>query len=281
MFVRPTLKQTGEIKMSEQQNENFQEQEMIPQSGDEHVPHSQSDEMNTSSSDENNNFDELNNNGSEDLPSEYQKKLGKTLSYERKRLRQEYESQLAELRQQISSPEQYGSMGSDEETIYDPETGENVPVNSTVGQLIQRNYKIAQRRKVQSAEVEMRKLSNAVDEGYSRFDHESYDQAKNTFINMGNDQMAEALTGADDPAAVINYLGSNPNELKRIAQLSPAKQTREIYRIDERMSPRKKLVTNASAPMDSINTNRNYAADVTNQSFDQRSDYWNGVINKR
>lgn len=48
--------------------------------------------------------------------------------------------------------------------------------------------------------------------------------------------MTAAIKETDDPAGVIYFLGKNPDEADRIASLSPAKQTLEIGKIEDRIA---------------------------------------------
>lgn len=216
----------------------------------------------------------------EALAPEIQEKIGKAISAERKKIRREFEEKLAQ-QTQVSETQQRARQEQPANTIWDPEVGEYVSLDSPIGQTVLRNYKIAEKRREVSAHAEANELRTAIEEGYSRFDHEKYDQARETFIKLGSDVMAEALKGADDAAAVLNYLGAKPSEIKRISQLPPAKQMREIHRVDELLSPRKKMVTNAKPPMKPVNSNKNYAVTPENQGYQAREDYWRKVNNPR
>lgn len=214
------------------------------------------------------------------LAPEIQQKIGKAISEERKKIRREYEEKLAQ-QSQFAETQQRARQEQPANSIWDPEVGEYVSLDSPIGQTVLRNYKIAEKRREVSAHAEANELRNAIEEGYSRFDHEKYDNARETFIKLGSDSMAEALKGADDAAAVLNYLGAKPSEIKRISQLPPAKQMREIHRIDELLSPRKKMVTNAKPPMKPVNSNKNYAVAAEDQGYQSREDYWRKINNPR
>ncbi|WP_337053998.1 hypothetical protein [Pseudoxanthomonas sp. USHLN014] len=74
-------------------------------------------------------------------------------------------------------------------------------------------------------------------------------------------EMAEVISEADNPAAVAYYLGKNPQEAQRIAEMSPAGIGRAIGRIEASLStpapeaprqPTPKTVTKAPPPVTTL-----------------------------
>lgn len=201
-----------------------------------------------------------------------QRKLAKIIAGERKKIQQHYEAQL---QQQFSRQ----TATQDDSLIYDAETGEYVDRNSTIGQLLVRDEK---RKAMQSQQQQMRQreayqmeveaLEERLKEGHLKY--KNFDAALENFASNASVATQEALVGLDDPAAVIAFFADKKGELHRIAQLKDMKQVLEIGRIEDRLKPKKKLVSQASPPIQNVNENRNMAVDPESQSLDQRRAYW-------
>lgn len=80
-----------------------------------------------------------------------------------------------------------------------------------------------------------------------------------------SEPMAEAITEADNPAAIAYYLGQNPEEAARIAAMSPTGASRAIGRIEAKLEtqvvpaaveqtrqPEQKTVTKAPPPVTTL-----------------------------
>lgn len=234
-------------------------------------------------SDEAQSEDEENEIVEEELTPAAKKKLGAEIAKQRVKMRQKLEE---EYRQKFESQYQQSVPPAPEGTIYDPQTGEHVDAESVTGQLLMREQKMLARQMEAQAlmqdkkrESELLSLQDKVAEGFGVYDN--FQDAVQTFSDNGTEEMAEALMGVDDPAEIIAHLGSKKGELHRIGQLSSAKQKREIYRIEERLKPRKKLVSKAPQPIENVNSNRNLATAAVDQSLEQRSSYWDNYFNKR
>lgn len=216
-----------------------------------------------------------------ELTPEAQERLGKAIKAERERLRAQYARTLDAERQRIAAELQHSGTQptqTNQSQVFDPETGEYVDTSSAIGQILSRKQKILQRQAEMRAQSEYAQLSTKAQEGYDRF-IETYADAHEKFVQLGTDWMAEALKGAEDPSAVINHLGTHPEEIKRIAQLPPARQAREIILIDTRLNPPKKLVSNAKQPVSHVNESRNPAVGIENQSYEQREAYYRKRFN--
>lgn len=92
--------------------------------------------------------------------------------------------------------------------------------------------------------------------------------------------MAEAITEADNPAAIAYYLGQNPDEAARIAALSPSGVSRAIGRIEAKLEsqaapaaveqarqPETKTVTKAPPPVTTLSGAPPVVKDLTEMSM--------------
>ena len=82
--------------------------------------------------------------------------------------------------------------------------------------------------------------------------------------------MVNAMIGTSNPAAIINYLGKNSAELERIKQLSPIVQQKEIYKLEDKLLPKQKLVSKAPPPVGSPAVARNTNPNAGASSIEQR-----------
>ena len=75
------------------------------------------------------------------------------------------------------------------------------------------------------------------------------------------DVMAQTIQASDNGPDVIYYLGSNPSEARRIAQLPPILQAREIGKIEVKLSaePPVRKTSNAPAPIAPVTPRSNGA----------------------
>jgi hypothetical protein len=79
------------------------------------------------------------------------------------------------------------------------------------------------------------------------FDREAFDELPITR------PLAEAIIEADAPERVMAFLASNPEEVERIAALSPARQAAEVGRLEAKLAAAPK-VSNAPQPIKPIGT---------------------------
>ena len=206
-----------------------------------------------------------------ELPPEVQVAFGKAMKAERAkinaRFEADYQQRLQQMQMQMQQmPQTQGEANNN--AIYDPDTGEYVDINSPVGQVLARNMKAAQIRTQRVKAVENQSLQDKLQEGHIRY--ENYQGSLDTFIQFGTDVMAETLKGCDDPTAVVQFLADHPEELKRIAQLPPARQAREVFSVESRIKPAKRLVSNAPAPINTANETRNTSAQYESLSFEEK-----------
>lgn len=216
-----------------------------------------------------------------------QKKLGQMLSQTRK---EAYAKAEAKLRAEMNRPQQMSQPV--DGMIFDPQTGEQYPLDSAVGQQVYREQRIAERK--QQAEIEraqaayqaeLEEVNNKILTGHGRFDN--YQACLNSVAqSLGSKEsissFEEVLTVADDPAAIINFLADKKGEVHRIMQLPPSKQKREIFRLEAMISPPKKLVTQAVPPVSKIKTaNANTGVRPTEMSPSQINEFWEKRTNHR
>jgi hypothetical protein len=213
---------------------------------------------------------------------EQQKHLGKLLSEQRKRLK-------AELAEKGRSGQPFlPNAQVPEGMIFDPEIGQNVDVSSPMGQMAlreqlkaQKAARDAQARTEATKQAQYDELAQKLDEGNEKYTN--FHAARMQFADAATPEMADALCGLDAPDAVVAYFGDKKGELQRISRLSPARQMREIFRIEETLTPRKKLVTNAPAPVNKIKSTGGNHAPVSRleMNADQRRDFYEKRFNSR
>lgn len=65
--------------------------------------------------------------------------------------------------------------------------------------------------------------------------------------------LGEAILDADDPAAVLHYLGSNPDIAAELAELSPTRVAKRVDRIEQLLkAPKEPKQSNAPKPVSSV-----------------------------
>ena len=79
------------------------------------------------------------------------------------------------------------------------------------------------------------------------FDREAFDELPLTR------HIAEALIDSDAPAKLMAHMAAHPEEVERIAGLSPARQAAEIGKLETKLASAPK-VSNAPAPIKPIGT---------------------------
>jgi len=84
------------------------------------------------------------------------------------------------------------------------------------------------------------------------FDREAFDELPLTR------HIAEAILDSDAPAKVMAFMASNPDEVARIASLSPARQAAEIGKLEAKIATTPK-VSNAPAPLKPVGSRGNAA----------------------
>lgn len=127
------------------------------------------------------------------------------------------------------------------------------------------NQRESQKRKVE-VEAGYREKEEAAFDKYDDFEAVAY----NPRLPI-TDSMAEAIQSSEIGPDVAYYLGSNPKEAARIAQLSPIQQAREIGKIEVKVAttPPTKKTSSAPAPITPV-TAKNTGAPVVDTT-DPRS----------
>lgn len=80
--------------------------------------------------------------------------------------------------------------------------------------------------------------------------------------------MFEAISVSEQPAQLADHLGRNPDEAKRIASLTDARQGVELARLEARLASQPRT-TNAPAPPNTVGGRAIASSDPTNMSFEQ------------
>jgi len=198
--------------------------------------------------------------GEDELPEEFSKRVGPILAAERKRERAKISHEIETLRSEINrlsagqQPNYYPqSNNTVNGAIQDPMTGQWVAVDSVEGVVIRREQQrelLNNQSKANDNQAKQTKVIEAfqdkVQNGYLKYNN--FDQCYDVVDKGASHEMAMAMTGTSNPASIINYLGKNPVELSRIRALSPIEQQKEIYRLEDKLLPKQKLVSKASSP---------------------------------
>ena len=84
--------------------------------------------------------------------------------------------------------------------------------------------------------------------------------------------LGEACLSADDPAAVLNYIGSDPDLAAELADLTPIQQARRIARLEMELSkPKEPAKSNAPKPLSPVKA---ISSDPSSLSADIPIDEW-------
>ncbi len=220
--------------------------------------------------------DESSENENSPFTPEQQKYVGKLLSEQRKRLKAEVLPKI----EPVAAPQVESGM------IYDSEIDQVVPIDSYAGQ--QAEYRrLAEAKKARDAQgslaarhkAEEAELTEKLKDGYDKFDN--YRESLEIFSAHATPETCDALFVAKHPDAVIAYLADKKGEIQRIGRLSRGEQAREIYRIEDTLSPRKKMVSTAPAPM--TKTKSGAGAKVSNDEMTmaQLKDFYEKKYNPR
>jgi hypothetical protein len=226
------------------------------------------------------------NKSSNEIPEEYQKQVGAIAKAERAKMKSRMEALERHYQQRIADLSNQSAQNQDG-MIVDPETGRRHPIDSPVGQMLTREAEVyyeRERQKQKNQEIEeqqkAQEFQDKILDGHSRFTN--YSDTLKTFVDLGTDDMARCLqTDIDDVPKLINYLGSKPEECKRIAQLSPAKQRRELYAIEDKLTVKKKLISNAPEPVKPVNQLNSPRVRAEDQSISDRVSYYRNLQKKR
>lgn len=121
------------------------------------------------------------------------------------------------------------------------------------------DWKLSQRDQVQQraqAQERNQSITSKTEAIYSEaaklpgFDRDVFDELPLT------PHIAAALVDSDAPAKVMAYMASNPDEVTRIASLSPARQSAEIGKLEAKLASAPK-VSNAPAPLKPVGARGN------------------------
>lgn len=82
-------------------------------------------------------------------------------------------------------------------------------------------------------------------------------------------EMAEVIKDSDNGADVAYWLGKNPAEAQRIAQLPPIAAARELGRIEARLTPQPRRISSAPPPVETVGSRGGSNNDPDKMSVDQ------------
>lgn len=215
----------------------------------------------------------------DELPDEVSKRIGAALSNERKRLKAQASHENAELRATVARLEamQMSSQPVQNQNgiLQDPLTGKYVTADSIEGQIIireQHRASLYQQEAGRAANMErvrtIEQFQDKVNQGFTKFSN--YDSAYEQVNNLGTPAMVDAMAGTSNPASIINYLGKNSTELQRISKLSPIQQQKEIYKLEDKLIGKPKLISKAPAPTGAPGVARNTSSDAGQNSIQAR-----------
>ena len=113
----------------------------------------------------------------------------------------------------------------------------------------QRDQQAQQQQQARQAQTMAEKTENFYSEAQKipGFDREAFDELPLTR------HIAEALIDSDAPAKLMAHMAAHPEEVERIAGLSPARQAAEIGKLETKLASAPK-VSNAPAPIKPIGT---------------------------
>ena len=121
---------------------------------------------------------------------------------------------------------------------------------TTDAEILARAEEIATQREQQKQVAQITEAYHDREET-AREKYDDFDQvAYNPKLPI-TDAMAETIRESDVGPEIIYHLGSNPAEAKRIAQLSPLSQAKEIGKLEDKLAsnPPAKKVSSAPAPI--------------------------------
>jgi hypothetical protein len=270
--------------------EEVQTEEIQPQEeGQEHIEQVEAEEPETEAQEESQDAPEEAESVSEEEEQPFdevtQKRLGAILSAERRNskaviedLKREINSLKAGVAPQYA-PQVDMSQYQQNGQVHDPLTGQWYPADSAMGAMVlreqlkvQREQQLKQMEVAQKEAEQYERLEERIVEAHARYT--SFDESVAAVSQIGHPEVAKAFANVDNPDAIINYLGKNPKELSRLSQLNPTQRAKEIYKLEDRFKPQRKLATKAPTPVKTVNSTRNTGAAVENKSIDSLAAYY-------
>lgn len=165
------------------------------------------------------------------------------------------------------------------EVLQDPLTGQYVSTSTPEGQVIlqehikrEREQQYVAHEQAREYEKQKQKCQAKLDEG--ELVYKNFSESREAVKEVASGPMAMALFESNKTCSIINYLGKNPKELAKFKELDPIGQMREVFRLEERLRPSRKLTSTASKPVENLNTSLNQGARVEDQSISARAEYY-------
>lgn len=215
-----------------------------------------------------------------------QERAGRAIAAQRKLMNEQVEKLRREnelLKRGQQQQQADGAQYDPNRMVYDPKTeryysfDDPNPAAQAIAAQVWREQEAEKRYKVQKDQQIFDETANKIMAGQAIYDN--FDDAVTTFQALGNNDIAFALTAADDPAKLVHYLGNNTKELSRLSNLSPAQVQREIVKLEIALQDQRKLVSKAKSPIDHLNEPKNKVNPPEAQSYEERAAYWHKTLN--
>lgn len=191
---------------------------------------------------------------------------------ERKATR-EYQAKLESIAQSQSKPQQSTQASNGEPQLEDFEKVQDYVKAVARFELNQDKAVAQQRQAEQHAGVVATKVEKIFDdaEKLGNFDRDE-------FARMPvSTSMADTILGSEVPAAIVHYLSSNPDEVERIAEMTPARQAAEIGKLEVKLSNAAKVKpSNAPAPVKPIGSRGGAASGNPAEMTQAEYEAWRG-----
>lgn len=246
----------------EQQVDEQQDQSNIEEN---HEAENENNDSNSAVNDAQNNV--------EDPVKAAEKRAGKAIAAQRREY-QERINQLAYENEQLKRHQSGGAPAKEEDAnvIYDPKTGRTFDLHTPLGLQVWREQEAERVQNAQNQQKIYRDTAEKIMSGQARYDN--FDDSLHAFKTLGSDDLADALVGSDDPAAVVDYLGSNIEELNRLSRLNPHEVKRAVYKLESALQGKSKKISNTPPPVKTVSEVRNVNKEVEDQSLSERVDYY-------
>jgi len=204
-------------------------------------------------------------------------RAGKAIAAQRKKYQEDLirlQRENDELKKKAGGSANENVDANEENQIYDPKTKRYFDINTPLGLQVWREQEAARVEWHEQSERVYQEAAAKILQGQARY--KNYDVALENFQNHGTNAIADALIGAEDPAEIVNYLGSpgNAKELARLSSLPPHQVKWEVYRLQTALQGSKRKVSQASEPVQPVSEIRNTNKRVEDQTVDERTNYY-------
>lgn len=185
----------------------------------------------------------------------------------------EYQAKLEGIAQSQHKPQQSTQVTNGEPQLEDFEKVQDYVKAVARFELNQDKAVAQQRQAEQHAGVVATKVEKIFDdaEKLGNFDRDE-------FARMPvSTSMADTILDSEVPAAIVHYLSSNPDEVERIAELSPSRQAAEIGKLEVKLSNAAKVKpSSAPAPIKPIGSRGGAASGNPAEMTQAEYEAWRG-----